>query len=140
MMAEDLASDVTDKMFALFEQGSSRDESIELMSGIMQKMKEFSRKERLTAEARIKDSVLDCKIAPSAITWHKIQNAGMVPNFEGFIMDINRLEVKKEIPTINDAEMVSVASIVRQSTELVLNRCASRNEAYSMAWALLMCT
>ena len=37
-------------------------------------------------------------------------------------MDINRLEVKKEIPTINDAEMVSVASIVRQSTELVLNR------------------
>ena len=122
MMAEDLASDVTDKMFALFEQGSSRDESIELMSGIMQKMKESSRKERLTAEARIKDSVLDCKIAPSAITWHKIQNAGMVPNFEGFIMDINRLEVKKEIPTINDAEMVSVASIVRQSTELVLNR------------------
>ena len=120
VMAEDLASELTsdlaDRMFALFQQGSTREEAIKLLSNTVQKINESNRKERLTAESRMKDNVLGCKLAPSSITWYNIQDSGMVPTFEGFIMDINNLEVKQEIPMLTDTEMLRKATSVRDVT------------------------
>ena len=98
----------------------------------MQKIKDDFRKERLTAEYRVRNDIDDGKIAPGSVPWYQIEAVRLVPSFEGFIMDIENVEIKNDIPIISDSEMKAEAASVKELTQLVLSRCASRNEAYSL--------
>ena len=135
-MTEDTSSALTDQMVQLLESkyglSNTREEASLFMSTIMQKIRNDIRKERLSADSRVKNDIDEGRIAPSSISWNKIEAVSLVPSFESFVMDIEKVEIKYQIPPISDTEMKAKAASVNETTQLVLRHCASRNEAYSL--------
>ena len=92
---------------------------------------EATRKQKLTADSRRKDSVLLCRSSPSDMTWYSLQDAGLVTPFEGFIKALPLVTVgMKDIPT--DTKYSEMATHVQEANQLILSVCMSRNEAFSL--------